>query len=42
MCGKRYTPKRIDGQYCRPYCRLKAYRKRRREGMDKNLVVRLG
>ena len=28
---QKHTPKRIDGKYCRPYCRLKAHRKRRRE-----------
>ena len=33
--------KHIEHEWGRPYCRLKAHRKRRREGMDKNLVVSL-
>lgn len=29
-CGKSYTPRHWYQRYCRPYCRLLAFRKRKR------------
>ena len=28
ICANPFTPKRRDARYCRPYCRLKAFRHR--------------
>ena len=44
-CGNPFTPKRSDGLYCKPYCRLKAFRKRDgliAEKAERNLRFILG
>jgi hypothetical protein len=33
-CGTRFYPVQPTQKYCRPYCRLKAFRQRQKEGHD--------